>query len=297
MASIYSRNGILWIQYRVMGKRFQKSLQLADDREGRSQAAVIKAAIESERTKKTLGIFLTIAQAPLLLSKLWQAFMDDEGRNKKPSTLEFYERTQKKSLEYLGDMNVKAIDRKTMFDLRDALRRAEGDQNAAICLRHLKAMFGWAADNGHIPMNPLKRVDFSADSKPVVIFRPDEIERIFAVCHEKLLHQCQFLLLTGFRLQESCNLRWDMIDYDKNIIKHHNQKGEYWAQYELDSKITEFLKSLPRTYGPYVFGYRNRVKINREFLLALRKTGLVPKKGVLEGKPVYSIHTLMKNYL
>lgn len=281
----------------MLGKVVRKSLKLKDDREGRSQAKLVKLNIENEMAKDPIGLTIKLSKPHLTLSELWQGFMDDEGRNKKPSTLRFYERARKKSLEYAGDIDVKYIERKTMFDLRDSMRKVEGLQNTAIYLRHLRAVFGWAVDNDIILKNPLKRVDFEPESKPVVIFKQDKLERVFAACYPKLRDQCRFLLLTGFRLQESCDLRYDMIDYDAKVIKHYNQKGDRWSPYPLDPEIAEFLRVLPKTYEPFVFGYRDRMGIDHEFLKVLRKVGLVPKQGVLVGKASYSVHTLKKTYV
>lgn len=298
MASIYSRNGILWIEFStVLGRRVRKSLKLRDDREGRSQAKLVKLSVESEMAKDPIGLSIKLSRPRLTLSELWQGFMDDEGRNKKPSTLDFYERARKKSLEHAGDVDVKSIDRKAMFDLRDALRKSEGLQSAAIYLRHLKAVFGWAVDNDIIMKNPLKRVDFEVESKPIVIFAPDELERVFGACHPKLRDQCRFLLVTGFRLQESCDMTWDMIDYDSKVINHFNQKGHRSSLYPIRARLADFLRSLPRVYEPFVFGYRDRMGIDHEFLKVLRRVGLVPKQGVLVGKAKLSIHTLKKNYV
>ena len=280
-----------------LGKVIRKSLKLNDDREGRSQAKLVKLSIENELANDPIGLTLKLAKPHLTLIELWQGFMDDEGRNKKPSTLNFYERARKKSLEYAGNVDVKYIDRKTMFDLRDKMRNAEGLQNAAIYLRHLRAVLGWAVDNDIIMKNPLKRVDFEPEPKPVLLFKEHELERVFDACNPKLLDQCRFLLRTGFRLQESCDLRWEMIDQEAHIVKHYNQKGGRWAAYPISEELAEFFIALPRTYEPFVFGYRNRMAIDHEFLKVLRKVGLVAPRGVLIGKAGYSIHTLKKNYV
>jgi len=299
MASIYSRNGILWIAYKTpLGKRVLKSLKLKDDREGWSQAKLYKTQLESAIITDPVGIIKTSTTVDLTISVLLQRFRSEEGRNKAANTLKFYDSAARKVISYLGDANIRLLTKKDMFDLRDKMLPVEGDQNTAIYLRHFKALLNWAVNGLEVILrNPLKGVDFKPKDRPVIIFKDDEIDKILAACSPKLRDQCTFLLMTGFRLQESCDIEWGDIDLDNKVIHHDNQKGKRVSPYPIRDILFTFLANLPRTYTPKVFGYSRKGSVDHEFLKVLRKIGIVPKKGEPRGNADYSIHTLKRTYV
>lgn len=299
MASIYSRNGILWIAYKTpFGKRVMKSLRLKDNREGWTLAKQYKTQLESAIITDPIGITKKSTTVDLTISVLWQRFQSEEGRNKAANTLKFYELSVKKVMIYLGDANIRILTKKDMFDLRDKMLPVEGDQSTAIYLRHFKALLNWAVNGLEIMLrNPMKGVDFKPKDRPILIFKEDEIEKIFAACIPKLRDQCTFLLMTGFRLQESCDLEWSDIDFDAKVISHDNQKGKRMSAFPIRDNLFSFLANLPRTYAPKVFGYSRKGSVDHEFLKVLRKVGLVPKKGEPRGDADYSIHALKRTYV
>ena len=297
MACIYSRNGILWIKfYTVSGKQVRQSLKLKDDREGRNQAKMAQKKIEADLAIDPIGVLSRMSKTKTNVSELWKQFQQEEGRNKKASTLSFYALGVKKFIQYAGDLPVGAVTKQDIFDLRDKMRAAEGDQNTAIYLRMLKALFGWAVDIDILPKNPFRKVDFEPEDRPIVVFTDDEVEKILAACNPKLRDQCQFLLLTGFRLDESCQLTWDLVDFDSGVIRHHNQKGKRWSPYPLRAALLSFMKTLPKTYSPYVFGYQLKSSVDHEFIKVLRSINLVTPKGTSRTDD-FSIHTFKKTYV
>ncbi len=299
MASIYTRNKMLWIQFTTpLGKVIRKSLKLKDDREGRSQAKLVKIKLESELASDPLGLIVRTSGANITLEDLWRQFKNDEGRNKAPGTIDFYALSVRKTVEHIENVSIRALTKKDMFDLRDKMRATEGDQNAAIYLRHLKALLNWAVEvKQFIPRNPLKGVDYEPQARPILIFKEEEIEKVLATCSPSLRDQCTFLLLTGFRLEESCVLEWDQIDLNSKVIQHHNQKGKRWSPYPIRASLARFLEALPRTFAPKVFRYQRKGSIDHEFLKVLRNVGLVPKKGEPRNGADYSVHTLKKTYV
>jgi integrase/recombinase XerD len=254
--------------------------------------------VEAELAANTLGMIAKTATADTTLNELWRRFKDGKGRNKSKNTLSFYELAVKKVAPFIGDASLRAITQKDIFDLRDRLRKTEGDQCAAIYLRHLKALLGYAVNDLQILLhNPVKGVDFKPKDRPVLIFKEDEIKKVLEACPEKLRHQCTFLLMTGFRLQESCDLKWSDIDFESLTIAHDNQKGKRLSAYPVRDELGAFLLTLPKAYAPRVFGYSRKGSVDHEFLKVLRKVGLVPKKGEPRGDATYSVHTLKKTYV
>jgi len=299
MASIYSRNGILWIAYKTpLGKRVLKSLKLKDDREGWSQAKIYKTRLESDLITDPAGVVQRTSNTDLTISVLFERFKSEEGRNKAPNTIKFYDLAVRKVISHIGDASIKAITKKDMFDLRDKMLAVSGDQGTAIYLRHFKALLNWAVNGLEIiQRNPLKGVDFKPKDRPVLIFKEEEVAKVLSACEPKLRDQCTFLLMTGFRLQESCDLEWKDIDLDSKIICHDNQKGKRLSAYPIQDDLFAFLANLPRTYSPRVFGYSKKNAVDHQFLKVLRKVGLVPKKGDPRGDADYSVHTLKKTYV
>ena len=297
MASIYSRNGILWIKfYTVGGKEVRKSLDLKDDREGRNQARMTQKKIEADLAIDPIGVVSRMSKTKETVNELWSQFQKEEGRNKKASTLSLYSLAVKKFVDYAGDLSIGSVTKHDIFDLRDRMREEEGDQNTAIYLRMLKALFGWAVDTDRLPKNPFRKVDFQPEDRPIVVFTDEQVDKILAACNPKLRDLCQFLLLTGFRLDESCQLTWDLVDFDAGIIRHHNQKGGRWQPYPLRAALMSFMKGLPKAYSPYVFGYQLKNSLDHEFIKVLRSIGLVTPKGAPR-KDDFSVHTFKKTYV
>jgi len=94
------------------------------------------------------------------------------------------------------------------------------------------------------------------------VLKPEELDRVFANCHQYLRNIIQGLLLTGLRVRDLLALKWDDVDYQEQVFhftekKKRDKKGEK----PLTEDFVSLLNSIKRTDrdGGYIFvGHQGR---------------------------------------
>ncbi|MHB1051176.1 MAG: tyrosine-type recombinase/integrase [Bacteroidota bacterium] len=230
----------------------------------------------------------------ITIKQLVDRYFELDGNECAPGTRVMYRTIVEKFVESFGNLPLARIDEPTLIKYKNLM--AEKRQNRPVTiardLRHLSALFAFAVRQKLMGANPVTRtVKIKKLRKgPVVLFTPDEMQNIFGymqIQYPDALNQIRFLLYTGFRETESCELRWDKIDRNLKAIYHFNIKAGREELYPCTPQLWDLLESLPHTYDPYVFRYRKRY----EPYNALRRT-----KKTLGITTRIHIHTLKKNY-
>lgn len=105
---------------------------------------------------------------------------------------------------------------------------------------------------------------------------------------EPARNQFRFLLLSGFRLGESCALKWEDVDFSEKVIRLWNEKEKRWDYFPMDKEIERFMKQLPKTYAPFVFVYRKIGTASQRFRRLRERLGYSEE---------LSLHTLRTNFI
>ncbi len=120
-------------------------------------------------------------------------------------------------------------------------------------LATLKAMFNMAIRDGMADVNPVKEVKFfREDNKKERILTPEEIQRLLAECNGHLKPIVQIALNTAMRLREILYLKWNNVDFNRNIIVVTQTKSSKNRNVPMNDLVIEALQGIKRK-SEYVF--------------------------------------------
>ena len=155
-------------------------------------------------------------------------------------------------LPALGSMRIGEITRADI--LRFHTGRKAHPTNANRCLALLSHVFSIAEQWGERPQgsNPCHHVDRFPEVKRERFLKPDELVRLGAaleaadgVIHPSVIAATRLLLLTGARLSEILELRWEWIDFERGIARLPKSKSGA-KNLHLPAPALALLKAMPR---------------------------------------------------
>ena len=162
-----------------------------------------------------------------------------------------------------------------MISLRNKLIHEDGKSNARNYLTHIGVILHFAADKRYIPYCPITRfVKFRVPDHEIICPSHRELLAILDYADDRaykgLSDQLRFLVFSGCRARESCDITWDRIDWDRSVIQYWNQKGKRWVDQPIDEEFLIFLKKVPHKYGKFLFRYRCESSLTHAFKRAVR---------------------------
>jgi len=226
------------------GKRRRISLRHAYRRKAERQR------IQKERELR-MGI---VAPESMKLSDFMEDSLMRTGNQIRGSTREEYAQAMKDFISIVGNIDYQRVTLKHGELYRQ--RCLDGGNSPATVskkLRYLKGFFQLAVDRKQLDEHPLKRVKPpKSPKKKIVIYTPDECERILKVAREyqkpeSLKWDLLIIVVftTGMRRGELLNTVWSDIDFDAKTIDV-SPKGNTAETWEWLIKDTE-RRTLPLT--------------------------------------------------
>jgi integrase len=255
----------------------------------------LKRRVENSDTLKGLGLApVEREESYTTIFEAYSTFKQQSGDKRTASTLKEYRNSVEKFISVLGDKPMREINYEDMYMFRDTMIKRVSKVSTKKYLTHLNGLFNWAADPevNLIDKNPISRnVKFTVRTRERPGFTDEQIKRIFEKAEKEgnvaLRHQLEFLLLTGFRSNESCMYQLDQFDFKNKVIKHYNQKRDEFYPYPMDGKLERFLKKLPNTYTPYAFKYRTKYTLAHYLKKLVRELGYDERLSVHSLKVTY----------
>jgi len=297
MASLYEDNGKIFLSYYDPAKgRIRQSLKLnSKDKSAWSKARAIRDGVQS-RLKEDPFTFSQHVKNNRTVRQVLDEFLEKEGSMRSKSTRYLYKLSVGKLEEFLGSTIIDSISTDDLIMLRKSLELKYGKSNSGFFTRHLRALFKWAANRGYVQQYRYTSEAVSkSPEEPVEIFHEEDIKKLFSYPNINFVDQVKFLLFTGFRLVESCDLTWDRVDIDRRVIKHYNQKKSRWSNYPIDERLHELLTRLQKSKrGDYVFHYRSKHSMDKLMLDAKDKLKLRDGLVIHSLKATY-VSSLIKN--
>jgi integrase len=135
------------------------------------------------------------------------------------------------------------------------------DSTKALCVTIVKAAFNWGAEQGHLSVNPIKKLKRRDTGRRERLLTPEERERIKAAVSWRMRDFLEVLEQTGCRpFSEAAKLEAKDVDFEKGRSvrrKHKNEKKGKTRTIYFPPKALERLKELAEKYptGPLL---RNR---------------------------------------
>ena len=305
MATVRSKNGKLFIDYRINGKRRREFLKLDDSRENRKAADIRRKEIEfelatgihKERLKRLDANTKTIEEG-------FKEFIKTK-RNLKKSTIVHYQNAIDKLIKYSGNIKIKEINREKIEQIilcmqeeiigdKEKSKRISPNTISSYFTK-LKVMFEYFKQQGYCETNPVPTQHMRP--KRIVVISDKEIEsildRIKIPDHDFRLESSKqhykfiaMLVMTGLRVSECLNLTFDDIDFRDNLIRVRNEKTDRIDYLPLYSDLREFILENWKERTGKLFNYKSRHSLNffKRFLAN-------------QGLPGYSFHTLRKTFI
>jgi site-specific recombinase XerD len=156
-----------------------------------------------------------------LLSELLTRFESTRGNSIRPSTMQLYRLAVNLFKGVCGD---RLIDQYTVSDV-EKFKNAQIDRNVSkvsvnIWLRGVKSVFGFALKHEWIVKSPFHRsLEFAIPQQTPTYVAKEDFQKLLGKVKEPMLRDLfMFAALTGLRLSEILNLKWDMVDFEKRQI-------------------------------------------------------------------------------
>jgi len=256
-----------------------------------AEATRLKQKIDLEIANHTWGMKNDIPRVHLKeLSEQFCSFMKG---NRHPGTIYLYKLAMDHLIDFVGNIPIAMVDQDMIKNFRDHLIKKKSSAKASQTLRSLSPMFRWAMEEqGWIPKMPINRYNsLIIKRKPPVTWSDDDLAGLIRWCNAKgkkhFLEQIQFLLLTGFRSNESCSITWDKVDMQNKVLYHYDDKQDEWKPYPIDNVLRRFILQLSKN-GKYLFHYRSIHSLNK-IIIQARKDNAVRKE--------LKIHSFKSTYI
>ncbi len=172
------------------------------------------------------------------------------------------------------DKDVNDITKQDIAMARSGIKGAPGTVNRY--LNYFRAVLMYAYEElGWLDAKPIvKRV--KEDSKRIKFFTQKDIKRLISFLPFHLKKPFMFSLLTGVRMSNCLNLKWEDIGDDMIFVHADETKNGKGLSVPLNTECKKLIASI-KPIGPYVFTYAGR-KMNRAsntgWYNALKKAGL-----------------------
>jgi integrase/recombinase XerD len=240
--------------------------------------------------------------AQLLMSTLFERFLEDREVRKKPRTHKFYTDVCKVLTDTFGHV---AANQLTNADINRLLKKhADKKDTTKNCyLRTLKAVLNYALENDYLKRTVRFKLIPIGVKKNVTTFTREQVEHLMSLAD--LRERTLILLLgaTGMRIDEALHLKWGDIDEEQGRIiisskpelgwtpKSHNEREVYIRQPVMNKLRMYRDKLIFKTDNDWVFQSRTatgkRLTTSYKRIRAIFKEAGLYKQGHLH-------HTLRK---
>lgn len=197
------------------------------------------------------------------LEAVMKEFVTNHVRRKlKPKTVHSYERIIGRFiLPELGTMKLSQIGHREIEGFHQ--RYAGSPRQANLSVAIISKFFNWAAGQGYREgqANPCAHIAKYPERKVERFLSVEEIQRLGSALTEAEQSQSEnpyaiaairLLLFTGARLSEILTAKWELVDWERGVLRLEDRKANDKAIL-LTPPAIDLLKALPRTHGnPYI---------------------------------------------
>lgn len=215
MASIYKRNKIWYVDYRIDGKRVRKrigtSKKVAELELKNIEVQLAKGEVETLNRKKKLNEYI-------------EEFIEFLKANKKPETQRRYLNALSNFQEFLADYPhvtfLSHITTRIVESYKQDRIKQAAPKTVYFELSLLNYFFNVAIKYRYILKNPIAEVERPKwKQKQPRFLSKEEINLILDNCGKRLYPIFLTFLYTGIRKDELRNLEWTDIDFENRIIR------------------------------------------------------------------------------
>ena len=173
-----------------------------------------------------------------------------------------------------ANKDIKDITKEDIARARSGIKKAPGTVNRYLSYFRAIMMYSYE-ELGWLDSRPIIK-GVKVDSKKLSYLTPEDIKRLHITLPSHLQKPFLFSLLTGVRMSNCFNLKWEHIKKDQIAIDGTETKNGKPLCVPLNLKCRELLESIEKK-SPYVFTYAGRKMrraSNTGWYNALKKAGL-----------------------
>lgn len=266
------RRGRIWhIDFMYKGKRYRYSLHTTQ----KSVAEEIKKQTEA---KIALGQFETPETlSKIKLSEFFQHYIEYCRHRNSPKHI-YQKKTQMNTiLRYIGDPSLKDITPTMLEQYRMERLKNVGPAIINKEFSMLRHMFNYAVKLGYAAENPVVKVGLLPEPKPRVRFlTPEEFKMLMDAAPTHLKPIILLAVHTGLRKTELLSLKWENVDFKREVIVVENTKNRERRTIPLNSVALEVLEKLPKK-SDYIFPSkkgRGYIDVKKSFRNAVKRAGI-----------------------
>ncbi|OGS38296.1 MAG: hypothetical protein A2551_08240 [Elusimicrobia bacterium RIFOXYD2_FULL_34_30] len=222
--------------------------------------------------------------------KIWTSFVEEylvySKAKKRPATFSLDNYVVKTFTELIKPASVKDVTSLDIEKWTQERLKSITPTSLNIELCQIKAAFSKAIEWKLIYENPAKNIKkIKSPPKTPRFLSKEEIKKLLDVTKGQLNLIIKTFIVTGFRLSELINFRWEDIDWDRKIITIQAHDDFQPKDYQIRTipmleELYIELNNIKKTEG-YVFINQNgnrldASKLQKEIKLAIKKAGLKP---------------------
>ncbi len=235
--------------------RFVDNLTIAREVEGTIKGDLVRGEfdITTHKTRKSLT-----------LADVWEKYVPwaREHKSSFDTDLAYYKkhiepRFGRKSLEDITPLEIERMKLEMKKDVN-----SRGKPYAAATIKHqivlLRRLFNvarkWGIYDGG---NPVERVQMPhVDNQKTEFLTEDELSRLMETLDNwpflETAAMVRFALFSGIRRGEICKLKWDDVDFERNMVTLRTPKGKKTVTIPISQEAIAVLRSMDMT-SPFVF--------------------------------------------
>jgi integrase len=194
-------------------------------------------------------------RSALSVAKLIDAFMAEHGAKLKAKTRGHYRGALAELVAAHGSIKAEALTRAQVAAVHSAM--TETPYQANRMLAAISSLYAWAERHGHLPeghSNPARKIRRYREEGRERFLTGEELSRLGDALRlsETLdpfpIAAIRLLILTGARLREILDAKWEQVDFERGILNLADSKTGRKPVY-LSAAALEVLAGLPRLEG------------------------------------------------
>lgn len=243
---VFKRGDTYYIEY---DRNKKKTLKTKDEKVALDRAT----AFVTLYNKRKIQELKDFRKTPL--SSYFETFLDDKDFDSE-KTKNIYQTSVSMFTKVCGDKSIRAYVTEDINAFKKALRNKRFDKRKGVVekvsintyLRHIRAIFRQAKDDGHIVSVPKFQM-FKVEKRQPVILSRDDKKRLFEYLKKEdpeFYRICKFALFTGCRRSEIINARWE--NFEGFILRVFG-KGQKERSIPLVPQAKKYMGA-PKKEGP-----------------------------------------------
>ena len=269
--AIYKQDGNFFIDYYANGRRKREKVG--------SSKKLAELVLKKRKVELAEGKFLDIDRAEKVkFDDFTYQYLEIHSKSNRAYSTDCKNASVLR--RYFGDKYLYEI---TVMDVQRFKSQRAQDVSVATTNRGLallKSMLNRAIEWGKIKENPVRKVRlFKENNKRLRFLEAEEMVKLLSNCSEHLRPIVVVALNTGMRKGEILGLKWQDMDFQRDVIHLYKTKSGEKREVPLNSTAKSAIMAIPKhADSPYIFCNKDGEPygdIKKSFFTATKKSAII----------------------